>query len=123
MSLPTHIIKTRELLSKLSKHNNQDILFSEPDIGSGMIQSRLYGLSYETGDVSVFLSYCKLDDDKVYNRFLFQVKVQSSGKVKNIDSVMTLITQFENEYIYADKISVFPESGCIYVDIYKLKKE
>lgn len=123
MSSPTYIIKTRELFSKLSDNTrNQDLLFSEPDIGSGMIQSRLNGLSYENGEVSAFLSYCKLEDGKVYNRFLFQIKVQSSGKVKNIDSVMALITQFEDEYIYADKISVFPESGSIYVDIYKLKK-
>lgn len=123
MSLPSYIHKTNELLVKLSNIHNNENVFSQPEIGSGIIQSRLCGLSSENGDTSVFLSYCKLEDNKTYIRHLYQIKIQTSGKVKNIDSVMALITQFESEYIYADKISVAPDSGCIYVDIYKLKKE
>lgn len=122
MSLPTYINKTNELLKKLSSNSNQELLFSEPEISSGVLQSRLYGLSYENGETSVFITYCNIDN-KTYIRHLYQIKVQTSGKVKNIDSVMSLITQFESEYVYADKISVVPDSGCIYVDIYKLKKE
>jgi len=123
MSLPAYINKTNELLAKLASISiDNPTVFSESDIGSGMIQSRLSGLSFENGDTSVFLSLCNLDG-KVYIRHLYQIKVQTSGKVKNIDSVMALITQFESEYVYADKISVAPDSGCIYVDIYKLKKE
>ena len=122
MSLPTYINKTNELLEKLASSSDSNV-FSEPDIGSGMIQSRLCGLSYENGETSVFVTYCKLEDNKTYIRHLYRINIQTSGKVKNIDSVMTLITQFESEYVYADKISVAPDSGCIYVDIYKLKKE
>lgn len=120
MSLPTYIAKTNEFIKKLE--NIKDAPYSDVDISSGVTLSRQLGLSYENGDVSVFVSYCNLEG-KNYLRHLYQVKMQSSGKVKNIDSVMSVITQFEDEYIYADKITVTPDSGCIYVDIYKTKKE
>ena len=59
----------------------------------------------------------------MYYRFYYKISLQSTGKIKNLDSMMSVITSFEHEFIYADKINVIQDSGVAFIDIFKKKQE
>ena len=122
-----YINNTKKLLEKIKNVSlDNEYLYTQIDDGGGpIINGRMTGLAIETGDVSVYLSLCRLDSQSpdIYYRFYYKISLQSTGKIKNLDSMMSVITSFEHEFIYADKINVTQDSGVAYIDIFKKKQE
>ena len=123
-----YINNTKKLLEKIKTISpDNEYLYTQLDDSSGgpLINGRMCGLAIETGDVSVYLSLCRLDpaSDDLYYRFYYKISLQSTGKIKNLDSMMSVITSFEHEFIYADKINVIQDSGVAFIDIFKKKQE
>lgn len=122
-----YINNTKKLLEKIKTVPLDDEhLYSKIDeAGSAIINGRISGLCIENNDVSVYLSLCKLDEssEDIYYRFYYKISLQSTGKIKNLDSMMSVITSFEHEFIYADKINVIQDAGVAYIDIFKKKQE
>jgi len=114
--------QSRKLLDKLLKIKSDTpenpYLFSDVDIGTVLINARLMGCANDTNDTSVAVTMYN-EDNKDYIRFLYQIKVQVNGRVKNADCIMALINDFEHEFIYADKINVIQDAGIVYIDILK----
>lgn len=120
MSTSSYINATRKLVEKLSNFTNFE---TQPEIASAIKDCRENGLASENNEVSVFVSKRKLDDNQLYVRCIYMIKTSNTGKVKNIDSTMQLISNFEHEFVCADKIDIVADQGVIFVDIYKLKME
>lgn len=115
-------LQTRKVLEKLDLVDIDNTNLYSNDISECISNSMIMGTLYNSPDVSLFMSLTKIEDIDYY-RFLYQIKTSVNGKIKNIDSVIGLIKEFEHEFIYADKVNVIPEAGSIFVDILKKKKK
>lgn len=114
-------LQTRRVLEKLNQISMENEAIYSVDISDCISNSMIIGTLYNSPDISLYMTFTKFGEDLCY-RFLYHIKTSVSGKMKNIDSVMTLIKEFEHEFVYADKVNVIPESGSIFVDILRKKK-
>lgn len=114
-------IQSRNLVSKLNQIPQDNENLYSTDISECISNSMILGTLCNSSEISLYMTLVKFGDDDCY-RFLYQIKTSVNGKIKNIDSVMTLIREFEHEFVYADKVNVIPETGSIFVDILKKKK-
>jgi len=111
-------LQTRKVLDKLQSIDPESLYTT--DICDCIDKATNNGTMYNSPDVVLYMSLVKFGDVDHY-RFLYQIKTSVNGKLKNIDSVMLLIKEFEHEFVYADKVNVVQESGSIFVDILKKK--
>lgn len=114
-------IQSRKVLDKLDQIPQDNENLYSIDMSECISNSMILGTLYNSPDVSLYMTLVKFGEDDFY-RFLYQIKTSVNGKIKNIDSVMSLIKEFEHEFVYADKVNVIPEAGSIFVDILKKKK-
>lgn len=113
--------QSRKLLEKLDVVSQADSDVFSNEISDCISTALRIGTVSNSSDVSLYVTYVNFEDTRCY-RFLYQIKTSVNGKIKNIDSVMSLIKDFEREFTYADKVNVVQESGVIFVDIFKKKK-
>lgn len=116
-NLANHSNKVIEKI-KLVDPNNPSLYSNE--ISECISNAMLIGTMSTHNEVILYMTLMK-KDGKDYYRFLYQIKTSVNGKIKNIDSVMSLIRDFEKEFVCADKVRVHPEGGAIFVDILKRK--
>ena len=116
-NLANHSNKVIEKI-KLVDPNNPSLYSNE--ISECISNAILIGTMSTHNEVILYMTLMK-KDGKDYYRFLYQIKTSVNGKIKNIDSVMSLIRDFEKEFVCADKVRVHPEGGAIFVDILKRK--
>lgn len=116
-NLANHSNKVIEKI-KLVDPSNPSLYSNE--ISECISNAMLIGTMSTHNEVILYMTLMK-KDGKDYYRFLYQIKTSVNGKIKNIDSVMSLIRDFEKEFVCADKVRVHPEGGAIFVDILKRK--
>lgn len=116
-NLANHSNKVIEKLKLVDPENPS--LYSN-EISECISNAMLIGTMSTHNEVILYMTLMKKDGVDYY-RFLYQIKTSVNGKIKNIDSVMSLIRDFEKEFVCADKVRVHPEGGAIFVDILKRK--
>lgn len=116
-NLATHSNKVIEKLKLVDPENPS--LYSN-EISECISNAMLIGTISTHNEVILYMTLMKKDGVDYY-RFLYQIKTSVNGKIKNIDSVMSLIRDFEKEFVCADRVRVHPEGGAIFVDILKRK--
>lgn len=113
-------IQTRKVIEKLKSISEDNPNIYSTDISDCITNAIELGTVSNSQEVSLYSTYVNFSNEKHY-RFLYQIKTSVNGKIKNIDFVMSLIRDFEREFVYADKVNVLPEAGTIFVDILKKK--
>ena len=112
---------TKKLVEKFSALNidtTNVIKYEDETISDCITKATQNDLIHNSSDASLYITYV-LYQGRPYYRLLYQIKTSVNGKIKNIDSVISLIKEFEHEFTFADKVFVTPEAGVIYVDILK----
>lgn len=111
---------SNKVIEKLKLVDPQNPSLYSNEISECISNAMLIGTMSTHNEVILYMTLMKKDGVDYY-RFLYQIKTSVNGKIKNIDSVMSLIRDFEKEFVCADKVRVHPEGGAIFVDILKRK--
>lgn len=107
-------------LLKQMVQTKEEAQYCDGDLKQAIANARINGLFTEIKDSSVYVNRYKDSKSRECLRVVYQLRTQNNAKVKNIETLIKIIRQFECYFISIDKINVLLEDNMIYLDVFRL---